>query len=157
MRIFRILGTPGGDIWPDAVSLPDFSKINFPIFKPIPLELVIPRLLEFPTLTHLLILMTLLDPNVRPTAETCLKLLSSSSYYSTRELIPKSLCTPSIIFVNYNYPDPWKHAKEKALEVVKARNTLLSEPSYSNTSIQNSCFISSNGLITALASNLQKE
>jgi len=39
--VFRVLGTPSPESWPDADSLPDYNKITFEEMPPVPLEEVV--------------------------------------------------------------------------------------------------------------------
>ena len=43
-RVFQIMGTPTPTNWPEAVELPDYSKIIFPVMHPLPWELIFPHL-----------------------------------------------------------------------------------------------------------------
>ena len=36
------LGTPNEDIWPGMTSLPDYNKIHFSEFSPVPFEQLLP-------------------------------------------------------------------------------------------------------------------
>ncbi|KAG0145534.1 hypothetical protein CROQUDRAFT_658453 [Cronartium quercuum f. sp. fusiforme G11] len=42
--IFKILGTPDHSTWPESKDLPDFSKLQFHIYSPKPIETLLPNL-----------------------------------------------------------------------------------------------------------------
>jgi len=41
--VFKILGTPTKEIWPEMESLPDYGKIQFPVMNKIPFDKVFPN------------------------------------------------------------------------------------------------------------------
>ncbi|OUM70711.1 hypothetical protein PIROE2DRAFT_37160 [Piromyces sp. E2] len=41
--VFKILGTPTKEIWPEMESLPDYGKIQFPVMEMIPFDKVFPN------------------------------------------------------------------------------------------------------------------
>ena len=43
-RVFQVMGTPSPTTWPEAINLPDYSKIIFPEMQPLPWELIFPHL-----------------------------------------------------------------------------------------------------------------
>jgi hypothetical protein len=43
LRIFKILGTPTEESWPTVSSLPEYRS-DFPVYNPIPLETLVPKL-----------------------------------------------------------------------------------------------------------------
>ena len=68
-KIFKILGTPHENNWPDALKLQDF-KASFPKFRGIPMQNHTPTLNELEV--DLLKGMTALDPNKRISAKMAL-------------------------------------------------------------------------------------
>eukprot|EP00126_Sphaerothecum_destruens_P011380 Sdes_comp20908_c0_seq1m18139 len=66
MKIFKILGTPSEAIWPGVSSLPEY-KHDFPIYSPVPLETVLPKLESLGV--DLLRRMLLYPPDSRISAE----------------------------------------------------------------------------------------
>lgn len=68
-KIFKVLGSPHENNWPDALKLPDF-KTSFPRFKGIPMQDHTPTLNELEV--DLLKGMTALDPNKRISAKMAL-------------------------------------------------------------------------------------
>lgn len=64
-KIFRVLGTPNENNWPDALKLSDF-KPTFPKFRPIPMSEHTPTLDELEV--DLLAGLVALDPNKRISA-----------------------------------------------------------------------------------------
>jgi cyclin-dependent kinase len=68
-KIFKVLGTPHENNWPDALKLPDF-KPTFPKFKGVPMQQHTPILNEMEV--DLLKGMTALDPNKRISAKMAL-------------------------------------------------------------------------------------
>nr|CAA11849.1 cdc2-related kinase 2 [Plasmodium berghei] len=66
MRIFKILGTPNSQNWPDVFKLPKYDP-NFPVYNPLPWETFIKGLDD--TGIDLLSKMLKLDPNQRITAK----------------------------------------------------------------------------------------
>jgi cyclin-dependent kinase len=43
LKIFKILGTPTEDTWPGVSRLPEY-RADFPMYNPIPLENLVPKL-----------------------------------------------------------------------------------------------------------------
>uniref|UniRef100_A0A7S2K3F5 Cyclin-dependent kinase 2 homolog n=1 Tax=Leptocylindrus danicus TaxID=163516 RepID=A0A7S2K3F5_9STRA len=74
-KIFEVLGTPSDETWPSAADLPDYHKVSFPAADPVPLTNILPRLAEHCSiqLHKLLQSMISLDPERRPTAESCVR------------------------------------------------------------------------------------
>ncbi|CAD2095808.1 cdc2-related kinase 2, putative [Plasmodium vinckei lentum] len=70
MRIFKILGTPNSQNWPDAFKLPKYDP-NFPVYEPLPWETFIKGLDD--TGIDLLSKMLKLDPNQRITAKQAIE------------------------------------------------------------------------------------
>ncbi|KEG02546.1 cdc2-related kinase 2, putative [Plasmodium vinckei vinckei] len=70
MRIFKILGTPNSQNWPDVFKLPKYDP-NFPVYEPLPWETVIKGLDD--TGIDLLSKMLKLDPNQRITAKQAIE------------------------------------------------------------------------------------
>ena len=68
-KIFKVLGTPNEQSWPEALKLPDF-KPTFPKWKGVPMQEYIQNLDEVGM--DLLIGMTALDPNKRISARMAL-------------------------------------------------------------------------------------
>jgi len=68
-KIFKVLGTPNENNWPDALKLKDF-KPSFPKFKGIPMSEHTPTLEEIEV--HLLEGLVALDPNKRISAKQAL-------------------------------------------------------------------------------------
>jgi serine/threonine protein kinase len=68
-KIFKVLGTPNENNWPDALKLSDF-KSTFPKFKGIPMQQHTPNLTELEV--DLLKCLTALDPNKRISAKMAL-------------------------------------------------------------------------------------
>lgn len=68
-KIFKILGTPHENNWPDALKLQDF-KPSFPKFRGIPMQNHTPTLNELEV--DLLKGLTALDPNKRISAKMAL-------------------------------------------------------------------------------------
>lgn len=64
-KIFKVLGTPNENNWPDALKLKDF-KSTFPKFKGMPMQEHTPTLDEFEV--DLLAGLVALDPNKRISA-----------------------------------------------------------------------------------------
>jgi len=69
-KIFRILGTPTAEVWPDIEKLPDFKTV-FPCWKPMEISKIIPNI--DPLGLDLLMGMLQYQPNRRITAKTALK------------------------------------------------------------------------------------
>ncbi|VTZ69322.1 cdc2-related kinase 2, putative [Plasmodium chabaudi chabaudi] len=70
MRIFKILGTPNSQNWPDVFKLPKYDP-NFPVYEPLPWETFIKGLDD--TGIDLLSKMLKLDPNQRITAKQAIE------------------------------------------------------------------------------------
>ncbi|CXI67103.1 cdc2-related kinase 2 [Plasmodium berghei] len=70
MRIFKILGTPNSQNWPDVFKLPKYDP-NFPVYNPLPWETFIKGLDD--TGIDLLSKMLKLDPNQRITAKQAIE------------------------------------------------------------------------------------
>lgn len=70
MRIFKKLGTPTEESWPEVKQLPDY-KDDFTIYPPIPLKTLVPGLDEDGD--NLLEQMLKYNPNERITAEKAMK------------------------------------------------------------------------------------
>jgi cyclin-dependent kinase 7 len=70
-RIFHVLGTPTDTLWPAAVDLPDYGKLQFAHKEPQPWKDALPRATESCDLIDLLKGLLALDPSARRTsAET---------------------------------------------------------------------------------------
>ena len=68
-KIFKVLGTPNEDHWPNALKLPNF-KSTFPRFKGIAMQEHTPTLNELEV--DMLKCITALDPNKRISAKMAL-------------------------------------------------------------------------------------
>eukprot|EP00559_Dactyliosolen_fragilissimus_P006535 CAMPEP_0184861794 /NCGR_PEP_ID=MMETSP0580-20130426/6406_1 /TAXON_ID=1118495 /ORGANISM="Dactyliosolen fragilissimus" /LENGTH=311 /DNA_ID=CAMNT_0027359425 /DNA_START=171 /DNA_END=1103 /DNA_ORIENTATION=- len=75
-KIFDVLGTPNNENWPDAKTLPDYSKVNFSSRDGIGLKRFVPNISssfeEDRSLGNLLHSMLSLDPTKRPASSDCL-------------------------------------------------------------------------------------
>ena len=68
-KIFKVLGTPNDNNWPEALKLSDF-KASFPKFRQMPMAHHTPKLNEFEI--NLLEGLVALDPNKRISAKMAL-------------------------------------------------------------------------------------
>nr|CCA23380.1 cell cyclerelated kinase putative [Albugo laibachii Nc14] len=68
-RVIQVFGDPEKQ-WPDVKSLPDYSKISFPAYKPLSLRQVVPEVT--PLALDLLVKLLAFDPNQRISAQEAL-------------------------------------------------------------------------------------
>ncbi|KAG9407588.1 Cyclin-dependent kinase 20 [Aphanomyces cochlioides] len=70
-QIFRVMQVLGSPKWPGMEALPDFQKISFPTFDPIPFEKLFPQAES--TALDLLSRLLSYDPSARPSATQALQ------------------------------------------------------------------------------------
>lgn len=138
--MLRVFGTPGTEThWPEARLLPDFNKIEFPLWERIDdLSELIPRLREDETcslLQELISTMLELNPIKRPSAIECLE---HSWFFSLnglddnrwsgrrslflKELVSKEWIEPDMIVVSGDENgEEWKSVTERAINLTNLR------------------------------------
>jgi serine/threonine protein kinase len=119
-RTFQILGTPKPtDSW--VQSLPDFARVSFRHYDPLPLEQILPRATECPHfLSSLLQSLIVLDPQKRISAEQALQHSCCQAVpegQSATQLIPTEC--KGVLFPNSSIDS----MEEEALSLAAARRS----------------------------------
>jgi len=129
--IFKVLGTPNDNNWPDVREMPDYGKLQFATQLPQPLETLLPRAKEDSScnLLNLLEHLIVLDPSQRYSATQALQQLSMAPARMDRralqrDLIPSSLSPPILLS---NPTRDLTLAHKIAMETALTKRTFLSK------------------------------
>ncbi|GAA5834590.1 hypothetical protein JCM11251_007048 [Rhodosporidiobolus azoricus] len=85
--IFRVLGTPTVETWPEAAHLPNFSRFTFSSFPPTPLILHLPHLDPSSPLEHILPSMLNISASKRMSAKEAVEILQKEA----EVILPESM------------------------------------------------------------------
>lgn len=130
-NIFDAFGTPSDSLWPDALSLPNYSKLHgyFDPREPKELVTIVPRAGACHELRDVLQATLELDPSSRSSAAMCVDLpwflskpYQAPTHQVMGELVPEELMVPSVFFPDHKdgkiYLDA---AKQHAVSIAMAR------------------------------------
>lgn len=130
-NIFDVLGTPSEHLWPDAMSLPNYSKLHdfFDPREPKELVTIVPWAGMCHELRDVLQATIALDPSSRSSAAMCVDMpwfLSKPYQAPTQEvmgeLVPEELIVPSVFFPDHKDGKiDLDGAKQRAVSIAMSR------------------------------------